>query len=223
MMATLVAQIAFFALPWSVRRWLLVKFLGFSVHPTARIGYSILLIDSLIMAEGARIGHFTIAKGARLVKLGPFASIGNGNWITGFPKSISSHFYDETDRDPCLLVGAHSAITNRHIIDCTSTISIGTHSTLAGWNSTLMTHSIDLRIPKQTSASITIGDFVFIGSNTVLLKGATVPSYSVVAACSCQSESFSETYSLYGGVPARKIKDLDPEMGYFQRKTGFVF
>jgi hypothetical protein len=44
----------------------------------------------------------------------------------------------------------------------------------------------------------------------------------VLAAGAVLNKAFEDTFSLYGGVPARHIKDLPRDARYFHRAVGFV-
>ena len=209
-------------LPWQWRRGFLEKQFGYSIHPTARIGLAWVFPDRLVMEENTSIGHLTVCKNIALLHLRPHSLVGRGNWITGFPLGPSPHFASETDRRPELIVGEHSAITHRHLIDCTNTITIGKFTTFAGFQSQMLTHSIDPALNRQTSAPIRIGDYCFLGTNSVLLGGSVLPDYCVLGAKSLLNKAFSETHQLYGGVPARALQALPQDYAYFQRSTGFV-
>jgi carbonic anhydrase/acetyltransferase-like protein (isoleucine patch superfamily) len=212
-----------FVLPWPARRALLVKLFKYDIHPTSRIGLAWILPDRLVMEANTSIGHLTICKNISLLHLHEHSVIGRGNWITGFPLGASRHFASESDRRPQLIVGAHAAITHRHLIDCTNSITIGKFTTFAGFQSQMLTHSIDIAANRQASAPITIGDYCFIGTNSVLLGGSAIPDYCVLGAKSLLNKSFTETHRLYGGVPARELQELPPDYAYFQRKVGFVY
>ena len=209
-------------LPWELRRSLLEKQFGYSIHPSSHIGFCWIFPQRLVMEEHSRIGHFTLCKNIDLLHLGPYAIIGQLNWITGFPLVPSPHFAQEKDRHPELIVGEHSAITHRHFIDCTNSVVIGRFTTMAGFQSQILTHSIDLEKNRQTSALVRVGDYCFIGTNCVLLGGSSLPNYSVLGAKSLLNKSFAESHQLYGGVPAQPIKKLSPELQYFRRTEGFV-
>jgi acetyltransferase-like isoleucine patch superfamily enzyme len=56
----------------------------------------------------------------------------------------------------------------------------------------------------------------------VVLGGSNLPDYSVLSACSLLNKSFDEPYMLYGGVPAKPIKSIPKEAGYFTRQIGFI-
>ena len=210
-------------LPWGLRRRFLEKQFGYALHPTSRIGCAWIFPDRLIMEEGASIGHLTLCKNISLLHLKAHSSIGRGNWITGFPLGRSRHFAEETDRQPRLIVGEHSAITHRHLIDCTNSVTIGKFTTFAGFQSQILTHSIDLERNRQASAPVHIGNYCFVGTNCVLLGGSALPDYCVLAAKSLLNKSYSETHQLYAGVPAKSVQQLSPELPYFRRTEGFVF
>ena len=211
-------------LPWPLRRAILRRFLGYEIAETSRIGLSWIYPRKLIMKDGARIGHLTICKDIDLVQMEESASIGNLDWITGYPSGLpsSGHFGHQTDRRPELVMARHSAITNRHFIDCTARIHIGAFATVAGFASQLMTHSVNLELSRQEAYPITIGTYCFVGTNCVLLGGSALPDYSVLGAKSLLNRAFKESCFLYGGVPAREIKPLDITTKYFQRTTGYV-
>ena len=175
------------------------------------------------MEANTSIDHLTLCKNIALLHLHEHASIGRGNWITGFPQKPSHHFTTETDRRPELIIGAHSAITHRHLIDCTNSVTIGKFTTFAGFRSQILTHTIDLAQNRQASAPVFIGDYCFVGTNCVLLAGSALPDFSVLGAKSLLNKSFTETYNLYGGVPARAVRELPPDFAYFHRSEGFVF
>ena len=209
-------------LPWPLRRRMLNSLLGYEIDRTARIGWAWIFPQRLVMGPHSRIGHLSLCKGLALLELGPHASIGRGNWITGVPTGHSRHFVHQPDRKPQLILGAHSAITNRHLIDCTNLVEIGEFATFAGFGSQILTHSIDLESCRQSSAPVRIGRYCFVGTRSVLIGGSTLPDYCVLGAASLLNRAYSATHRLYGGVPAVQIHELSPSLAYFQRRSGFV-
>jgi len=209
-------------LPWPLRRAVLRRFLGYEIADTSRIGLSWVYPRKLVLKEGARIGHLTLCKDIDLLQIGESASIGNLNWITGYPSGLPGHFEHQTDRRPELILSAHSAITNRHFIDCTERIQIGAFTIVAGFASQLLTHSINLESSRQEAHPISIGNYCFVGTNCVLLGGSSLPDYSVLGAKSLLNRDYAESHFLYGGVPAKAIKALPDTYRYFQRKSGYV-
>lgn len=59
-----------------------------------------------------------------------------------------------------------------------------------------------------SSGKVTIGDNVFIGVNTTILKGVTISSNIIIGANSLVSKSLSKE-GVYAGSPARYIMSLD--------------
>jgi acetyltransferase-like isoleucine patch superfamily enzyme len=222
-MKKIVAFVVLF-FPWSVRKSLYRRLCGYQISDLSYIGFSLIYPDQLKLEDHSRIGHLTICKNIQFLKLNKNARLGALNWVTGFPviKSQSGHFSSELERSPGLYMKEHSAITSRHLIDCTNTITIGAFSTIAGTRSQLLTHSIDIEKAKQTSDSIEIGEYCFIGTNSVLLKGSKIPDYCVFGAMSLINKRYGDQFSLYGGVPAKRIKDLPREYKYFERKKGYI-
>ena len=174
------------------------------------------------MDAGARIGNLTLCKGISLLKMSENSSIGNLNWITGFPADDHSFFTADVGRRPELILGAHAAVTTRHFIDCTNSVRIGKFTTFAGARSQMLTHSIDLFESRQSSKPITIGEYCFVGTGCVLLSGSALPDYSVLGASSVLNKNYTDPYFLYAGNPAKPVKQLPREMAYFTRPTGFV-
>ena len=59
----------------------------------------------------------------------------------------------------------------------------------------------------------TIHDNVMIGMNAVVLDNAVIESNSIVAAGSVVSKgTHIESGTVYGGIPAKKLKDISPEL-----------
>lgn len=56
---------------------------------------------------------------------------------------------------------------------------------------------------------ISLGDFCWIGMNSVVLPGVKLGPHTIVAAGAVVTKSFEDGYCIIGGVPAKKIKDLD--------------
>lgn len=209
-------------LPWFLKRPLMQSLLGYRLHPTSRIGLSLVAASEVELGENARIGHLNVVRGLRRLELGPHAIIAQLNWITGFPTGPSRHFAHQPSRQPVLKLGEHSAVTNRHLLDCTGGITLGRCTTVAGFRSQILTHSIDLALNRQDSAPVEIGAYGFIGTGCVILAGARLPDYCVLGAGAVLAGPVAETHTLYAGVPARAVKKLPADWKYFSRSRGFV-
>lgn len=210
-------------LPWQLKRCSLQLLYKYQLHPTARIGAAWIYPRHLRMAANSRIASLTVAVNLDTLTLDEHATIGRGNWITGFTSGTSSpHFAHQPDRRAELHVGAHAAITKDHHIDATNRISIGPFTTIAGYRSQLLSHAIDLQHNRQHSEPITIGSYCFVGTSCLILGGSELPDHSVLAALSLLNKTHTEPWSLYAGQPATRLKAIDSSAAYFSRNRGFV-
>jgi acetyltransferase-like isoleucine patch superfamily enzyme len=217
----IVAFITLF-LPWALKRPLLNWLLGYQLNPSAWIGFSIVAVSAASMGEGARVGHLTVIRGLKQLELGDFAHIGNLNWITGndvnpFPVADTGYLAEVV-----LMIGSHSAITNRHYIDCMGGVIIGGFTTIAGVRSQMLTHSINLESCIQQVKPIVIGDYCFVGTGCIILSGSNLPNNCVLAPGSVLRSKLVKEWSLYAGVPAKALKEIPSSHLYFHRLIGFV-
>lgn len=221
-MRYILVQLLLFLLPWRIRRRLLQVLFDWTIAPGAKIGLSVLVVEHVKLAPDAHIGHLNIIKGLSSLDLGEASRIGNLNWITANAASVSRHFIEDTNRYPSLTVGNHAAITHRHLVDCTDRVEIGEFSTFGGWRSQILTHSIDVGLGRQSATPVSIGRYCFVGTGVVILKGSSLPDYAVLGAGSVLTKPMTEPYTLYSGVPAIPVSELDKDSKYFTRDTGFV-
>ena len=71
-------------------------------------------------------------------------------------------------------------------------------------------HTIEDRLAKGTSKPIIIEDDAWVATRSMVLKGVTIGKGAVVAAGSVVTKDVAP-YTLVGGVPARFIKNIQPE------------
>lgn len=95
--------------------------------------------------------------------------------------------------------------------DLGADIVIGNKCNIA-MNVTFMNSDHDLadserRAGKYRPKPITVGDGCWIGANSLIMPGVTIGSGVVIAAGSVVTKD-CEKDCLYGGIPARKIKEL---------------
>lgn len=212
-------------LPWKLKRIILIKFYGYHIDKTAKIGFSYIFPKSLYMEKNTVIRNFCVCINIDLLKLGKNSRIGRGNWITGFPSGTNSQFFKhQQDRNPQLVIGNDSLILKNHHFDCTNQIQIGDFTTIAGYNTQFLTHSINIHKNIQDSKPINIGDYCFIGTKNIFLGGSAIPSKSVTGAGAVINKDLTNygEYSLFGGVPAKFIKRLNCDDLYFKRNVGDV-
>lgn len=57
------------------------------------------------------------------------------------------------------------------------------------------------------SKNIIISNNVWLGAHVRIMKGANIASHTVIGNSSLVNKKLEEPYSIYAGIPARKIKD----------------
>ena len=201
-------------LPGPLRRWVHTRLLGYRLHPTARIGHSLIDVDSLEMGEGAVIGHLVLLRGCEEVRLGDWAIIQMLVWINSV--RAEKGFFRDVERRPALIMGHKSLITMLHFIDACDLVELEDFASLAGFGSLIQTHAVDLQTLKQNCAPVRISESSLVASRSTLLPGAIVPSCSIVAAGSVVHGKLVG-HHLFGGVPAKALRETDLSWGYFNR------
>jgi acetyltransferase-like isoleucine patch superfamily enzyme len=218
---SLILRASIVVMPWGLKRRFLRRVFGYEIHPTARIGYSWFFPGHLVMEEGARVDHLTLCHGVEEVRLGPHSIISNLNWITGEPYETRPGLYaGYPDRRPELILGEHSGIVKRHYVDCTDSVTIERYAVLGGIRTTLLSHAYDIDTGSVRAAPVVIREYCLVSGNCTILPGSSLPPYSILGAASLLNKVHEQSHRLYGGVPAREIKELSGESGLFTRTVG---
>jgi acetyltransferase-like isoleucine patch superfamily enzyme len=114
-----------------------------------------------------------------------------------------------------LTVGDHVGMSSTAII-CNHSITIGNDVTIGGNTVIYDTdfHSLDPIIRKSnqdrnfaSKKPVIIGDNVFIGAHTTILKGVTIGNNSIIGACSVITKNIPAN-EIWAGNPARLIKNI---------------
>ena len=124
------------------------------------------------------------------------ANIGHGSKI-----SVSADGYLE--------LGSNFSISAESTVVCNREIIIG-DSFLSSWENLIMDtdfHKI-MKDERVTNADlpIRIGNNVWLGCRSTILKGTIIPDNTVVAACSIIYKEFQDTHTIIGGNPVRQLK-----------------
>ncbi|MFC5931857.1 acyltransferase [Cryobacterium melibiosiphilum] len=181
--------------------WVLNR-LGYEIDSSATVGACLFWhVDKVKIGPGASVQQFNAVRNLRLFSLEQGALLGSYNFISAappfaiwFPKSHHGE----------LKMAPYAKIASRHTIDCSGRVSIGTFSSIAGHNTTFLTHSTDLRLNAQVARPIVIGDRSFVGTNSIVLGGAVLPARSILAAGSLLTASRSAgNPGLWAGMPAK--------------------
>lgn len=101
------------------------------------------------------------------------------------------------DNTPCVLIGAHVSIAPNVTFICSSSPNNGCEIRTIPYVKEKLT----------TNDSIVVNDDVWIGANVTILLGITIGKCSVIGAGSVVTKDV-EPYSIYAGVPARRMRDI---------------
>lgn len=112
-----------------------------------------------------------------------------------------------------IYVGINSKVGVRHgnYIQGNGGVWIGNYVTIApncgiiSGNHDVLDHS------KHVNKEIRIGDYCWIGMNSMILSGVILGPRTIVAAGAVVTKSFPDGYCIIGGNPAKIIKELDKD------------
>lgn len=143
------------------------------------------------------------------IEIGDDVHIGNRNtWVVGLK------VYD----DPVLRIGNHTTLGYMNAISVAQKVIIGNNCLLAGEIKIFdnNSHPVDPQnrkdrvvLDKADVAPVIIEDDVWIGTNSLIMKGVTIGRGAVVAAGSVVTMTVPP-YTVVGGNPARTIKVIEP-------------
>lgn len=154
------------------------------ISKTAKIGFSYIKVNKLVMLDDSRIGHFNFIRKLDELFLSEGACICNFNRIGQFnliklnkKSKITSYnvfggdnYYNEGTKE--FILGEKSNITVNHKFDVVDSIYIGDNTVIAGSYSQFYTHSFDLN-RERLQWKITIGNNCYIGTRAVVLANIT--------------------------------------------------
>jgi acetyltransferase-like isoleucine patch superfamily enzyme len=204
----------FAVVPMSLKRIIARYLYGWDIDPTAYIGPSVLTVRHVSLGPGATIGGRNVITNLERLSLGEGASIGSGNMIKGWWDHPTQKL---PGRNPSVTLADHAQIASYHYIDCVDSLELGRHAALAGFRSTVLTHTIDLMRDQYTVGPVVLGDYAVAMSGCMLLAGTRVPARSVVAAGSVVTTKLTEELTFYRGNPAEAVRPLPERLRFFHR------
>lgn len=142
---------------------------------------------SLLRAAGTRIGRARIYAGIRFIGEPSWLSVGDGTFINAE-----------------LLVGGNAAVS------VGANVSVGPRCALLP--STHEAGTGRKRAGSTRVAPITIGDGCWLGAGVTVLSGVSIGAGCVIAAGAVVTSDCEPNW-LYGGLPARKIRELEERAG----------
>ncbi|HET9501805.1 MAG TPA: hypothetical protein VFO98_16250 [Marmoricola sp.] len=203
-------------LPQRLKHQVARHLLGWDLHPTARIGRSIVLARHVTMGPESFIGAFNVIKDIDELRMGTGANIATRNWVVGIP--LDSAIYDKPQRDPSLVLGDYAMITVGHDIDCADRVELKDHAVIAGFRSSVLTHSLNLVNDRFVTAPVVLEEFGVLMSNCTMLTGTRIPAGSVVSARSVVNTRLTAERTFYRGNPAEAVRELPETLKFYQRE-----
>lgn len=188
---------------------------GWTVADTATVRPCVLWkVEFLEIAEDAVLGFGNVLRAVRCATLERGAVLGQLNWVSANARIFHAEPYPEYRS---FHLGEHASVTSRHWLDCSGGIWIGSHSTVGGVRSTLISHGPTVRENKVVVSPITIGRSCFVGSNTLITKGVVFADRTMVAAGSVVTQDLEESDSLYGHALIKRVASMEGA-AYFSRR-----
>lgn len=164
---------------WAVHSWVWCFFNGVKYKKGVYIGWHVVKKRKvkLVLSEYSRIAYDTLLWGDGIIKIGAHSSIGSCSRIFA-------------SKNGGVIIGDWTmSASHLYIIDAEHGIAKGEY------------------VQKQpmTQSPVVIGNGVWFGYKSTVLKGVTLSDGVIVAACACVTKSFPEN-AIIGGVPAKIIK-----------------
>lgn len=123
---------------------------------------------------------------------------------------VDGPLYIKVEQEGSISIGDNTFFNHNCSITCITQITIGTKCNIAN-NVVIVDH--DHKIGNNGVESglvgepVKIGNNVWIGANATILKGVNIGDNSIIAAGAVVNDDVPQG-ELWGGVPARKIKNL---------------
>lgn len=159
--------------------------------------------------------------GERLALEGPIPEIhGQGRIVVGDDVTVGSPCTWDLNftlvPEPELVIGDRVSINYRNLISAAVSVRIGDDTMIAGNVSIFdnLSHPTSParrlakdRLRPDEAAPVTIGRNVWIGMNSLIMRGVTIGDHAIVAAGSVVTKSVPPA-TLVGGNPARVIREI---------------
>lgn len=204
-------------LPQGLKHLVARRVFDWDIHPTARIGRSVILVKHLSMGPESFIGPFNVIRDLEELRMGAGANIATRNWIIGVPVE-SAIYRDKPHRDPSLVLGDYAMITVGHDIDCADRVELKDHAVIAGFRSSILTHSLNLVNDKFVTGPIVLEELAVLMSGCTMMTGTRIPARSIVSAGSVVNTRLTAEQTFYRGNPAEAVRELPDNLKFYRRE-----
>jgi acetyltransferase-like isoleucine patch superfamily enzyme len=136
-----------------------------------------------------------------------------GNRQAYWPVHVTSQVYNAEN----ILVGidAYPGIMKGCYIQGKGGIVIGDYTQIAP-NVVIVSANHDVHDSRKHIANkVTIGKYCWLGAGCKIMPGVNLGDFTIVAAGAVVTKSFIDGYCIVGGIPAKKIKNLEKEKCVF--------
>jgi acetyltransferase-like isoleucine patch superfamily enzyme len=192
-------------LPHLLKLFIYRRVMGWKIGKQVKIGFSYIECDQVVLGDNILIRHFNIIRGLKHFQLGSNCYIANFNEFFGNNSS------DEKWKNE-LILGEGVLFMSHHFIDVAGTVTIGSHTTIAGRNTQVWSHSLSYPndVPDLVPMDVSIGKEAYIGARSTLI-GCSIPDKAVIGAGSVVNKSFAAESCrlLIAGNPATIKKRYD--------------
>ena len=197
----------------------IIRRLVFEINKLLALFYNktLLFINNVDYEEDIRINGYVkliMSKGATL-KIGKEFKLNSGKNFNPIGRNQRSLFV--VNKDAELTIGNNVGMSSVAIV-CSKKISLGNNVRIGGNTVFYDTDFHSLNYQERTSnpenknniriKPISVGDNVFIGGHSLILKGSTIGENSIVGAGSLVTGSIPSN-EIWAGNPARFIKKID--------------
>jgi len=132
-----------------------------------------------------------------------------GNKEAYWPVHWTSKVYDA--QKIIIGVDAYPGVSGGCYITGGGGIQIGDYTQIAP-NVTIVSANHDVYDSRKAIyAPVKIGKYCWVGAGAKIMPGVEIGDWTIVAAGAVVTKSFKEGYCIVGGIPAKKIKDLEQE------------
>lgn len=223
-----------FLFPAYINRFLLQLIGGGKIGKGVHVGFSIILVNDLLIENNVRIGHLNvvICNGLHIGENTHFRHlniakgffniiIGANTWFNHSNKFSKLTPDSETMNISEICIGQNASINVKVIFDLSDNIYIDDGTVLAGSGTQVWTHSFYKSRKSTESFKITkpvkIGKNCYIGSNCGIMPGVNISDDITVGSMTCVSRNLHDK-GLYVSQPIRYINfDPDEKIVEFQR------
>ena len=181
--------------------------------PSISDSFSMRTVKGWFRQRRADFEMLTLAVVARLPNHALRIAVLRGWGASVHPDATVYHGF-EVRRARRLVIGARSSIGNGAILDARGGLTIGADVNLSTdvhiWTAQHAWASPDFA---YVSAPVTIGDRAWISTRVTILPGCTIGEGAVIAAGAVVTGNV-ESFSLVGGVPARRLAERPKDLRY---------